>query len=60
MARAIPSTAEQNTDRQKMVVHGSVPTRRVMSPPVLQHTAADATSHNPRRWLRAAVPAIRE
>jgi hypothetical protein len=31
------------------VVQGLVVTRRAMSPPLLQHTAAEATSRAPRR-----------
>jgi hypothetical protein len=41
--------SEANTLRQRLVVQGLVPTSRTMSPPLLQHTAAQATSKAPRR-----------
>src|SRR5690349_19628052 len=37
------------TLRQRLVVQGLVPTSRTMRPPLLQHTAAQATSRAPRR-----------
>jgi hypothetical protein len=37
------------TDRQKIVVHGSVESDRTISPPVLQITADAATRRTPRR-----------
>src|SRR5215472_16166582 len=48
----IRSTTARNivakTLRQRLVVHDVVVTRRAMSPPLLQHTAAQATSRAPR------------
>ena len=44
----------QNTERQKMVVHASVATRRVMRPPVLQQIAAAVTSQKPSRRVAVA------
>src|SRR2546428_3155206 len=50
---AIRSTRVRNSDakrpRHRLVVHGPVVTRRAISPPLLQHTAAQATSRPPRR-----------
>src|SRR5262249_47011680 len=43
--------AAQKTERQKMVVHGSVPASLAMSPPLLQQSAAAVTSPTPRRRL---------
>src|SRR2546425_11588909 len=49
---AIRSTRVRNSDakrpRHRLVVHGPVVTRRAISPPLLQHTAAQATSRPPR------------
>src|SRR2546425_6417807 len=51
--RTIHSTRARNSDakrpRHRLVVHGPVVTRRAMSPPLLQHTAAQATNKAPRR-----------
>jgi hypothetical protein len=55
MATAEKRKTAQKTDRQKTVVHGSVETRRVMRPPVLQQSAAPATSQKPARRERAAA-----
>jgi hypothetical protein len=44
-----PRKSEAKALRQKLVVHGPVPTRRAMSAPLLQQTAAPATSNAPRR-----------
>ncbi len=41
--------SEANRLRQRLVVQGLVVTRRAMSPPLLQQTAAQATSRPPRR-----------
>ena len=56
MATAAARNAAQNTERQKMVVHASVATRRAMRPPVLQQIAAAVTSQKPSR----RVPAVAE
>src|SRR6266849_7261347 len=40
--------------RHRLVVQGLVVTRRAMSPPLLQHIAAQATSSTPRRVAGAA------
>src|SRR5882672_3014144 len=49
----VHNTALRNTDanrlRHRLVVHGLVVTSRAMSPPLLQHTAAQPTSKAPRR-----------
>src|SRR6202008_3674764 len=42
-----PRNTAAETLRQKLVVHGVVVTRRAMRPPLLQHTAAHATSSVP-------------
>ena len=57
MATAAQRNVVQNTDRQKIVVHGSVSTRRAMRPPVLQSTAAPVTSQKPSRrcWPGGAL-----
>src|SRR6185436_1370352 len=51
--RATLSTTARHTEaktlRHRLVVHGSVCTRRTMRPPLLQHSAAAATSRAPRR-----------
>ena len=51
--RTIDSTTARKSEakrlRQRLVVQGVVVTRRAMSPPLLQHTAAQATSRAPRR-----------
>ena len=54
MTTTAARNAPQNTERQKMVVHASVATRRVMRPPVLQQIAAAVTSQKPSR----RVPAV--
>src|SRR5712691_3660608 len=41
--------SEAKTLRHRLVVQGLVVTRRAMSPPLLQQTAAQATSRTPRR-----------
>src|SRR5262245_8320020 len=40
---------EAKTLRHRFVVHGPVVTRRAMRPPLLQQSAAQATSRTPRR-----------
>ncbi len=40
--------AKPKTDRQNIVVQGSVWTALMKSPPVLHHSAAPATSATPR------------
>src|SRR5262245_22717304 len=51
--RTIQSTRARKTDakklRHRVVVQALVVTRRAMSPPLLQHNAAQATSRAPRR-----------
>src|SRR5215470_8902613 len=47
--RSAARKSEAKTLRQRLVVQGLVPTSRTMSPPLLQHTAAQATSRAPRR-----------
>src|SRR6267142_6840097 len=51
--RTIHSTTPRNSEakrlRHRLVVQGLVATRRAMSPPLLQHTAAQATNRAPRR-----------
>src|SRR5512144_257138 len=49
IATVAARNSAQNTERQKMVVHGSVPARRAMRPPLLQQTAAATTSQKPSR-----------
>src|SRR5712691_3901931 len=49
MAIAAKRKAAQKTERQNTVVHGSVATRRTMSPPLLKRMADAATSQKPRR-----------
>ena len=56
--RAITTAEKRNTaqktDRQKTVVHESVETRWAMRPPVLQQSAAAATSQKPARRAEPA------
>src|SRR5213594_4436955 len=51
--RTIQSTTARKIEaerlRHRLVVHGLVVTRRAMRPPLLQQTAAQATSRAPRR-----------
>src|SRR3989442_8944210 len=51
--RAIHRTTTRKSEakrlRHRLVVHGLVVTRRAMRPPLLQQTAAQATSRAPRR-----------
>src|SRR5439155_6155681 len=47
--RTTTRKSEANRLRQRLVVHGLVVTRRAMRPPLLQQTAAQATSRAPRR-----------
>src|SRR5258705_7000093 len=54
IATAEKRKTAQKTDRQKTVVHESVETRRSMRPPVLQQSAAAATSQKPTRREWAA------
>ena len=44
--------------RHRLVVQGSVRTRRTMSPPLLQHSAAAATSRAPRRAAGVVDPGV--
>src|SRR5215467_11736214 len=48
-----PRDSEAKKLRHRLVVQGDVPTRRTMSDPLLQHTAAQATSNAPRRVASA-------
>src|SRR5262245_17474264 len=47
--RTTARNSAANELRQRLVVHGSVLTRRTMSPPLLQQSAAAATNRAPRR-----------
>src|SRR5207244_11534781 len=51
--RTSQSTSARNSAakklRHRVAVQGGVPTRRTMSDPLLQHSAAQATSSTPRR-----------
>ena len=55
MTTVAARNAAQNTERQKMVVHASVATRRAMRPPLLQQIAAAVTSQKPSRRVPAAA-----
>src|SRR6266849_5901597 len=44
--------------RHRLVVQGLVVTRRAMSPPLLQHNAAPATSRAPRRAASGSETAV--
>src|SRR5262245_42373409 len=52
--RTTARNSAANELRQRLVVHGSVLTRRTMSPPLLQQSAAAATKRAPRRAGGAA------
>src|SRR5262249_36249123 len=56
--RITQSTSARNTEakklRHRLVVQGDVPTRRTMSDPLLQHSAAQATRSAPRRVASVA------
>src|SRR6267142_4098241 len=56
--RSIHRTTARNNEakrlRHRLVVQGLVVTRRAMSPPLLQHIAAQATSRAPRRLAGVA------
>ncbi len=59
-ATATERKAAQNTERQKTVVHASVPASRAIRPPVLQQRAAAVTSQKPRRRVHGVEgPIIR-
>src|SRR5262245_18788273 len=53
--RTTARNSAANELRQRLVVHRSVLTRRTMSPPLLQHSAAAATKRAPRRADGAAA-----
>ena len=56
MATAAERNVAPNTERQNTVVHGSVVIRRANRPPLLQQSAAVATSQKPRRRALPCAP----
>jgi len=56
MVTATERNAAPNTERQNTVVHGSVVIRRVNRPPLLQQSAAAATSQKPSRRALPCAP----